>query len=79
MTYPRVAENQWVFPVHDNYRLACCDCGLVHVANFRIVRTGQGTTPGTFRIRQVLLAKHLRVAFQMRRDNRATAAKRRQR
>jgi hypothetical protein len=26
----------WVQPVPKNYRMACCDCGLVHNLEFRI-------------------------------------------
>jgi hypothetical protein len=26
----------WQWPYHDNYRLACCTCGLVHDVNFKI-------------------------------------------
>jgi hypothetical protein len=32
-----VVDGEW-FPVrHKNYRLVCCDCGLVHRTQFRIV------------------------------------------
>lgn len=32
-------ENDWVWerPVHRGFKLGCCDCGLVHVMDFRIV------------------------------------------
>jgi hypothetical protein len=49
----------WIRPAPD-YRLACCDCGLVHDMEFR---ASEGD----------------RVEFRARRNNRATAAKRRTR
>ena len=27
----------WIQPRMDKYKMACCDCGLVHVLEFRIV------------------------------------------
>jgi hypothetical protein len=49
----------WIWPVHDGYRLRCCDCELVHVLQFRV---DDGD-----------------VGMRVQRDNRATAASRRQR
>lgn len=28
--------SRWVQPVRKGYRMACCDCGLVHVMDFRV-------------------------------------------
>jgi hypothetical protein len=28
--------SRWVYPVMDGYKLACCDCGLVHDMQFRV-------------------------------------------
>ena len=36
MTFTRVRDGEWVQPLRRGYRLACCDCGLVHTLNFRI-------------------------------------------
>jgi len=27
---------RWVQPIKKGYRMKCCDCGLVHVVDFRI-------------------------------------------
>jgi hypothetical protein len=27
---------EWIRPIRRGYKLACCDCGLVHVINFRV-------------------------------------------
>ena len=37
MKYPYADEGEWVKPVMEGYKVKCCDCGLVHVFNFRIV------------------------------------------
>lgn len=36
--YPKVKTNEWVTPVRKGYKMACCDCGLVHELDFRIVK-----------------------------------------
>lgn len=33
--YYKVSAGEWVQPVRRKYRLACCDCGLVHLMDFR--------------------------------------------
>lgn len=35
--YKKVHEGEWVQPRKKGYKMMCCDCGLVHVLNFRIV------------------------------------------
>lgn len=59
--------SDWVSPIHGignrNYRLSCCDCELVHEMQFRVIE----------------LQNKLNVAFRVKRNNRATAAKRRNR
>lgn len=59
--YPKTYDGEWVRPVMSAYRMMCCDCKLVHVLDFRIIRWGRG----------------FKVLFKVRRDNRATAAARR--
>jgi ribosomal protein L44E len=34
--YPLVEAGEWIKPRRSDYRLRCCDCGLVHVMQFRI-------------------------------------------
>ena len=55
--YERPESDEWVQPVPEGYKMACCDCGLVHQMDFRVADG--------------------RVQFRVRRDNRATAMKRR--
>ena len=59
--YPTPKPGEWVQPVRCGYRMRCCDCGLVHIMDFRIVPYGSGR----------------KVQFRVFRDNRTTAAIRR--
>jgi hypothetical protein len=34
--YEQQYEGEWVQPVCKGYRMACCDCGLVHSMDFRV-------------------------------------------
>ena len=38
MPYKKVVENEWQQPVANNYKMCCCDCGLVHNMDFRIFK-----------------------------------------
>lgn len=38
MSYEKPKAGQWVQPVRRGYKLACCDCGLVHTMDFRLYR-----------------------------------------
>lgn len=39
-SYHKPKAGEWVQPIRKGYKLACCDCGLVHTMNFR-VRNGR--------------------------------------
>ena len=56
--YVVAVSGDWVRPKRRGYKMACCDCGLVHTLNFRVVDG--------------------HIEFQPFLDNRATAAKRRE-
>ncbi len=58
--YPDIRDGEWIHPLK-GYRMACCDCGLVHHIDFRIVQH-KGRN---------------RIVFAGTRDRRATAAMRR--
>lgn len=37
--YPQIQDGEWVEPVNQKaYKMACCNCGLVHVLEFDIVK-----------------------------------------
>lgn len=62
MRYNKVEDGEWVRPVMKKYKMACCDCGLVHVIDFKVIRWGRGH----------------KVLLKASRHNRATAAVRRE-
>lgn len=35
--YPIRQDDEWHRPIMEGYRMACCDCGLIHEVDFRIV------------------------------------------
>ena len=37
MRYKKTEDGEWVQPRTKNYYIKCCDCGLVHKINFRLV------------------------------------------
>lgn len=41
--FEQVQSGQWVQPRRRGYKMCCCDCGLVHTMNFRIVKSGRGS------------------------------------
>lgn len=67
MRYYSPKKWEWVQPIKRGYKMRCCDCGLVHTMNFRVV------------VQVVLKSGQIRhkVQFQAARNNRATAAVRR--
>lgn len=34
--YTEWADGEWHEPIHNGYKMVCCDCGLVHDVDFRI-------------------------------------------
>jgi len=34
-SYPQLHDGEWISPVKRGFREQCCDCGLVHVVDFR--------------------------------------------
>jgi hypothetical protein len=63
--YTQVYDGEPVQPKRRGYRLMCCDCGLVHVLDFYLVKYADG--------------RRRKIRFVARRDVRATAAARRKR
>lgn len=59
-----------------NYKMACCDCGLVHGMRFKVVRIIQRFEDGSFEYEDAT-DSDLRVAFTVNRNNRSTGQMRR--
>ena len=59
--YKQVYDREWVQPTRRGYKMMCCDCGLVHVLNFRLLKFGNGH----------------KIQFQASRNERSTALARR--
>lgn len=59
--YQTPKAKEWIRPVMKGYKLACCDCGLVHGVDFKVIRSGRGHN----------------VMFRVVRLNRSTAMMRR--
>jgi hypothetical protein len=59
--YAKPKRGEWVQPVRKGYKMACCDCGLVHDMDFRIVKDHRGNF----------------IQFRVARNERSTAMKRR--
>ena len=39
MKYKQAYDGDWVKPnPQKGYKIVCCDCGLVHIINFRVVK-----------------------------------------
>ena len=38
MRYKKQLDGEWVTPRMKKYYMKCCDCGLVHRLNFRIIK-----------------------------------------
>lgn len=77
---PRTGWSEWEFPVMEGYRMGCCDCGLVHDMEFRVVKVMK--VDGEIKhLKATPMAngKELRVEFRARRNERSTAAMRRKR
>lgn len=61
MKYTQATDGEWINPIASGYRMACCDCGLVHDVEFAIMPVEDG----------------FKVVYRASRNKRATAAKRR--
>lgn len=66
--------SDWMMPLMDHYRMACCDCGLVHTMQFAVMRVTNKS--GEFSSGPDVSKTH-RVMFRAQRNNRSTAALRR--
>lgn len=67
--------SQEVAPKMLGYKMACCDCGLVHDMDFKVVKVTQINDDGSWESENV--DGDYRVIFKARRNNRSTGQVRR--
>lgn len=70
--YPQVQPNEEVFPQMQGYRMACCDCGLVHEMNFRVVEVVSKDEDDFYSVTEPDNAEALRIILTSRRDDEET-------
>lgn len=58
--------SDWISPIHKGFSLACCDCGLGHDIDFRVLKDGK-------------VLHGVDVQFRMRRNNYTSGQLRRHR
>lgn len=66
----------WIEPKRKNYRLGCCDCGLVHDFDIQIAKVLKRTKGDHVQF-ALIRPKGLTIVFRARRNERSTAQKRR--
>jgi hypothetical protein len=67
--------SEWELPVMKGYKMACCDCGLVHNIDFKVVKT-QKLLDGSCETEEIE-DDSLRVLIRAKRNNRSTGQLRR--
>lgn len=65
--FKQVHPNEWQMPVMNGYKMACCDCGLVHILDFKVIDENDHEKE----------IDNVRVLFKADRNNRSTAQIRR--
>src|SRR5258705_13717154 len=76
-SYDEIGYGEWTRPRMRDFREQCCDCGLIHRLDFRIVDAQGRSRPSSPKKGRSRRSSRLRVEFRTRRDDRATAAARR--
>lgn len=79
--YPVMIElddgySEWIQPEMDHYRMACCDCGLVHNMQFKVMRVKEDLGDGFKDVRPTKEGQFV-VQFRVSRNERATGQVRR--
>lgn len=46
--FPQVLNGEVVTPIMDDYRMQCCDCGLIHRMRFRALKVKKHLADGTW-------------------------------
>lgn len=67
--------SDWQAPVQ-GYRLACCDCGLSHNVEFKILKAGKTNSKGFWGAEELPWGEY-RILMRAKRNNRSTGQLRR--
>jgi hypothetical protein len=46
MRYRNIQDGEWVMPRMKNHFMKCCDCGLVHRIDFKVIKHARGAIVG---------------------------------
>jgi len=65
MGFYKVRSNEWVKPQMNKYEMKCCDCGLIHEVDFRVIELLKEHDDGT--AIATIAGDNFRVQFRMRR------------
>uniref|UniRef100_A0A6M3LFE8 Uncharacterized protein n=1 Tax=viral metagenome TaxID=1070528 RepID=A0A6M3LFE8_9ZZZZ len=68
---------RWVPPLMIGYKMACCDCGLVHNMEFKAVKITAKNDDDTWEYKELDIDK-FRIIMRAKRNNRSTGQTRRQ-
>ena len=74
--WPKIGDDEEVLPEMKDYRMACCDCGLVHLMDFKVVQVVEPAPEGGFGTIEPDNVESLRVVLTASRDEVATMHKR---
>ena len=75
--YATIPYGEWTRPRLTDFREQCCDCGLIHRLDFRIVDDRGAPARRGAKSGRARRSPRLYIEFRTRRDDRATAAARR--
>jgi len=50
--FEQVNDGEWVQPTRKGYQMKCCDCGLIHILDFRLIKYGDSKHKIQFRAKR---------------------------
>lgn len=74
--WPKIGDGEEVLPEMKGYKMACCDCGLVHLMDFKVVQVVPAASDGEVGTIEPEGVDSLRVVLTAYRDEVATMIKR---
>lgn len=68
--------SDWENPIMTGYKMACCDCGLVHDMEFQVLKITETLSDGTWSAEE-MDSEAYRIGMRAKRNNRSTGQMRR--